>query len=265
MRPTDTIDKLTHTWDSISALCADLTEEQWKTMTACPGWTVQDTLSHLIGVERMMIGLPVTKHRAAPSAHVKNPIGEFNEHDVDVRRSLPGAEVLAEWNDLIEDSKDFLEDAGDEYFNRETMTPTGPGTMADFLHIRVLDCWAHEQDMRRALGRPGNEGSPAAEHTIDRLLRTIPIVVGKRAQTPEGRGVVIDITGPVRRTVPVLVTNGRAAIVDQVGDPIATLTMDSNTFCALAMGRVDPHTATVDVVGDQELGKAITTNLNMMI
>lgn len=265
MRPTDTIDKLTHTWDSISALCADLAEQQWKTMTDCPGWTVQDTLSHLIGVERMMIGLPLTKHRAEQGAHVKNPIGEFNEHEVDVRRSLTGAEVLAEWNELIEDSKDFLEDAGDEYFDRETMTPTGPGTMADFLHIRVLDCWAHEQDMRRAVGKPGNESSPAAEHTIDRLLRTIPIVVGKRAKTPEGRGVVIEITGPVRRSVPVLVTNGRAAVVDSVSDPIASLKMDSNTFCALAMGRVDPLSATVDIVGDQELGKAITTNFNMMI
>jgi hypothetical protein len=69
----------------------------------------------------------------------------------------------------------------------------------------------------------------------------------------------------VRRTVPVLVTNGRAAIVDQVADPIATLKMDSNTFCALAMGRIDPLSAKVDIAGDQELGKAITTNLNMMI
>ena len=265
MRPTDTIDKLTHTWESISALCADLTEQQWKTMTDCPGWTVQDTLSHLIGVERMMIGLPLTKHRAEQGPHVKNPIGEFNEHEVDVRRSMTGAEVLAEWNDLIEDSRDFLEDAGDEYFNRETMTPTGPGTMADFLHIRVLDCWAHEQDMRRAVGKPGNQGGAAAEHTIDRLLRTIPIVVGKRAKTPEGRGVVIEITGPVRRVVPVLVTNGRAAVVDSVSDPIASLKMDSNTFCALAMGRVDPLSAKIDVVGDQELGKAIITNFNMMI
>ena len=265
MRPTDTIDKLTHTWRSISALCADLTEAQWKTMTSCPGWTVQDTLSHLIGTERMMVGLPITKHRAEPNDHVKNPIGEFNEHEVDVRRHLTGAEVLAEWNDLIDDSCDFLEDAGDEYFNRETMTPTGPGTMADFLHIRVLDCWAHEQDIRRALGKPGNDGGPAAEHTIDRLLRTLPIVVGKRAQTPEGRGIVLEITGPVRRSVPVLVTNGRAAVVDSVADPIATLKMDSNTFCELAMGRVDPLSTKVDIVGDQELGKAITANLNMMI
>lgn len=265
MKPTETLDKLIHTWDSISAACADLTEIEWKTMTACPGWTVQDTLSHLIGVERMMMGLPVTKHRAGAADHVKNPIGEFNEHEVDSRRHLSGKEVLDEWNELTSDGRDFFEDAGDEYFNRETMTPTGPGTMADFLHIRVLDCWAHEQDMRRALGRPGNEASPAAEHTIDRLLRTLPIVVGKRAQTPEGRGVVLEITGPVRRHVPVLVTNGRAAIVDAVADPIATLKMDSNTFCALAMGRIDPSTARVEIVGDQSLGAAIVGNLNMMI
>ena len=265
MRPTDTLDKLIHTWDSIAALCADLTEQQWKTMTSCPGWTVQDTLSHLIGVERLILGLPVTKHRAGEFDHVKNPIGEFNEHEVDSRRHLPGADVLEEWNELIAGGREFFEEAGEDYFNRETMTPTGLGTIADFLHVRVLDCWAHEQDMRRALGKPGNDAGPAAEHTIDRLLRTIPIVVGKRAKTPEGRGIVLEITGPVKRFVPVLVTNGRAAVVDKVGDPIATVKMDSNTFCELAMGRIEPSSATVEVIGDQALGTAITSNMNMMI
>jgi uncharacterized protein (TIGR03083 family) len=265
MRPTETLDKLIHTWDSISALCADLSEAQWKTLTSCPGWTVQDNLSHLVGVERLILGLPVTRHRAGEHDHVKNPIGEFNEHEVDSRRHLSGAEVLEEWNEIIAGGREFFDEADDDYFSRETMTPVGPGTIADFLHVRVLDCWAHEQDMRRAVGKPGNDDSPAAEHTIDRLLRTIPIVVGKRAKTPEGRGVLLEIAGPVRRSVPVLVTNGRAAIVDGVPDPIVTVKMDSNTFCELAMGRIDPATARVEVVGDQSLGRAIVDNLNMMI
>ncbi len=99
------------------------------------------------------------------------------------------------------------------------MTPTGPGTMADFLAIRILDCWLHEQDIRRALGRRGNLDGAAAEHTIDRLIRTLPIVVGKRAACPEGAAVTVRITGPVERIVHCEVHDGRAAIVDAAGRP----------------------------------------------
>ena len=112
--------------------------------------------------------------------------GQFNEAEVATRRANSGREVLAEWNALADLRLDTLRTADDAYFAREMMNPTGPGTMADFLQIRVLDCWIHEQDMRRAVERPGHMVGPAAEHTIDRLVRTIPIVVGKRAATPGG-------------------------------------------------------------------------------
>src|SRR4029079_2733809 len=124
------------------------------------------------------------------------------------------------------------------YFAKEMSTPTGPGTMADFLHVRVLDCWIHEQDMARALAGPGHLGGAAAEHTVDRLLRTIPIVVGKRAATPEGRAVIIDIIGGVQRHIVCEVKDGRAAMVDAPAlDPLATITLDSEVFIVLATGR----------------------------
>lgn len=261
----ETLSKLYATWDSITDLCRTLDESEWKTLTLCPGWSVQDNLSHLIGTERMLAGLPATEHRSAGGDHVKNPIGEFNEHEVDVRRSMKGAEVLAEWRDIAAQRRAFLDAADDSYFNTSAMTPTGPGTMADFLHIRVLDCWAHEQDMRLAVGKPGNEGGPAAEHTVDRLIRTLGIVVGKRAGTPEGRGVVIELTGPVQRTIPMLVTGGRAAIVDHVAEPMATLSMDSMTFLALALGRRSADECTFATTGDATLAQRIASQLNMMI
>jgi hypothetical protein len=57
--------------------------------TDLPGWTVQDNLSHLIGIERTLQGLPATDHRVAKPDHVRNAIGEMNEHEVDSRRGLP--------------------------------------------------------------------------------------------------------------------------------------------------------------------------------
>src|SRR3954469_5711028 len=151
MIPTDTVDKLESIWRSVSALGAQLDESQWKSPTDLAGWTVQDNLAHLIGTERRLQGLSAAPTPELLGEHVKNPIGEFNEAEVEARRGQPGAAVLAEWNELVELRLDTLRNGDEEYFSQPMATPTGPGTMADFLHIRVLDGWIHEQDMRRAV------------------------------------------------------------------------------------------------------------------
>ena len=268
MIPVDTINTLEQTWRSMTEFCSTLTEAEWKTMTQLPKWTVQDNLSHIIGTESSMHGLPRPEHTAADKSHVKNPIGDMNEDDVDVRRGRTGAEVLAEWTSVMEMRLEKFRTADDAYFAQEMMNPTGPGTLADFLHVRVLDCWAHEQDMRRAVGRPGNQGGPAAEHTIDRLIRTIPIVVGKRAGTPEGGSVIIRITGAVQRVVTTTVVNGRAQLgVSGPADAICDISMDSDTFAQLAMGRAgsDELAANISISGDAEHAHRVVSQFNMMI
>lgn len=273
MIPSDTIDALAVCFSSLSELGAHLSEQQWKTPTDLPGWTVQDNLSHLVAIERTLQGLPGTTHRAAPVDWVKNPIGEMNENEIDSRRHLSGNEVLAEWNEISALRIETLRNAGDEYFDAPAMTPTGPGTVADFLHIRVLDCWVHEQDMRRAVGVAGHLAGPAAELTVDRLIRTIPIVVGKRAATPEGASVVIDIVpdavlGGVTRHIVCTVVDGRAAVVQT--DPknvLVGLSMDTETFVILATGRraFSDVADRVRLSGDSAHAEKVASQLNMMI
>lgn len=268
MIPTDTIDKLEAIWRSTSALGADLDEQEWKLPTDLPGWTVQDNLAHMIGTERMLQGLPAAAAATAAGDHVKNPMGQFNEGEVEARRGRRGGEVLAEWDALVDLRLATLRHADEAHFAKDMMTPTGPGTMADFLHIRVLDCWIHEQDMRRAVNRPGHLGGPAAEHTIDRLLRTVPLVVGKRAATPEGGAVVLDITGAVSRHLVCEVTGGRAAIVETATrEPLTTIRLDTEAFVMLATGRCSAESieARIELTGDRALGQRVVDNLNMMI
>jgi uncharacterized protein (TIGR03083 family) len=264
----ETVDKLEAIWRSVSELGDELDERQWKLPTELAGWTVQDNLAHLIGTERMLAGLPAAAMPPELGDHVRNPIGQFNEAEVAARRGSSGAEVLAEWKELVDLRLATLRAGDDAYFAAEMATPTGPGTMADFLHIRVLDCWLHEQDMRRAVGKPGHLGGAAAEHTIDRLLRTLPIVVGKRAATPEGRAVAIVIAGDVNRRVVCEVNGGRAAFVAAAAaDPVATVTLDSEAFVVLATGRCTAASIAdrIELTGDQSLGQRVVDNLNMMI
>jgi hypothetical protein len=106
------------------------------------------------------------------------------------------------------------------------------------------------------------------EHTIDRLIRTVPIVVGKRAATPDGQSVVIDITGGVPRHIVCTVVDGRAALVkDEPEAPLSRITLDTATFLALATGRqTDQQLADkITYSGDAEHGRKVTSALNMMI
>ncbi len=51
MSDLELVDNMEQVWRSIADLCSPLTEEQWKTPTECPGWSVQDQVSHLAGSE----------------------------------------------------------------------------------------------------------------------------------------------------------------------------------------------------------------------
>jgi uncharacterized protein (TIGR03083 family) len=265
-----TTDLLEETWRSTIDVGHQLGPDDWARPTDCPGWDVKDHVSHVIGTERLLEGLPGSDVDPGARDHVKNPLGEMNEREVELRRSRSGAEVLAELEELTEQRLATLRAGDDAYFAQERMTPTGPGTMLDFLNIRILDCWVHEQDIRRAVDRPGHMSGAPAEHTIDRLLRTIPIVVGKRAAAPEDSITRLEITGPVARSLTIRVDNGRAKVIDQAesaGPPLVTITMDTETFLVLAVGRRTAADVAdrLTIEGDLALGQAIVDNLNMMI
>ena len=266
-RPTELITMLESVWDSLDSLLATLDEAQWKTPTELPGWTVQDTLSHLVSSEKGLHGEPGTAHRASDLSNVKNPIGEFNEHEVDARRSLPGSAVFTEWKDIQAKRRHTLETAEDSYFAREMMTPTGPGTFADFMHIRVMDAWVHEQDIRRALRKPGNQGGAAAKHSLSRFVRSLPMVVGKRANAPDASTVRLRIVGAVTAEFHVATDGGRAKLVETAAGPQCTITVDSEAYFAMSCGRQfwkqgDPR---VSFEGDAELAARIMSNFNVMI
>jgi len=252
--------------NDLTELCAPLTEQQWKAATDCPGWSVQDNISHLVGIENMLLGKTPTTHKSPKYDYIKNPIGEHNEHEIDVRRSLTGSQVFAEWKATATERVHQLQTADAEYFAKPMMMPTGPGTLGDFLDIRILDLWIHDQDIRRALNLSGNHGGPCAEHTIDRLIRTLPIVVGKRAATPEGESVSITISGAVQRTIYVSVSEGRANIVASApANMTCEISMDSTVFTALATGRKLSTELNWTFTGDTALAQRIVSQLNMMI
>jgi uncharacterized protein (TIGR03083 family) len=150
----------------------------------------------------------------------------------------------------------------EEDFAREVPTPAGPGTVSDMLRLRVMDTWSHEQDVRRALGRPGHETGPVVDEALEYFGRFLPLLVGKRAGATDGQSVVFVLGDNAPRSI--LVEGGRANPVDALpGEPTTTLTMPASTFAALVGGRSDVPDD-VEVKGDAVLAQRVLDSLGFM-
>ena len=257
------VELLTTTWTSIDELCSSLSEEEWKRPTGCPGWSVQDNVSHLIDFEATALGRPRPEHQVGEVPHAKNDMGTINEIGVDARRRLPGPEVLAEYREVTAARLGQLAGLTDEDLDRETETPIGPGTIRDLLTLRVMDTWSHEQDIRRALGRPGHVEGPVVEHSIEYFARFVPFAVAKKAGAPDGTTVVFHVGSAAPFAV--AVEGRRGGPLDALpDDPTVVLKTDPGTFEALVGGRSDADMSKVDIAGDVELGRRIAEHLGFM-
>ncbi|HVN49789.1 MAG TPA: maleylpyruvate isomerase family mycothiol-dependent enzyme [Acidimicrobiales bacterium] len=261
---------LDEVWASIDELGAGLGETEWKTPSELPGWSVQDNLSHIVGTERTMRGEP-TPDNDPPADHVRNPIGELNEHWVERYRTWSGAELLAEFDRLRAERLAELRALPPERFDEVGPTPVGEAPFREFLAVRVFDSWIHEQDMRRALARPGHLTGPVVELSMRRMATAMPYVVGKKVGAPDRTTVVFDITAPdgTPVTTVAVAVDGRAALVEPPPDPDVRLRLDLVAFTALSTGRWDPATALADGVvafeGDDALGRHVVEQMNFMV
>ena len=147
---------------------------------------------------------------------MKNDIGRVNEVFVDSRRASSGAEALAEFREVTSARLEQLRGFGPDDFGAESWTPVGPGTVRDLLPFRVFDSWVHEQDMRRAVARPGDLDGAVAENAFERITGSMPFVVGKRVGPPDGTTIHFGIAGPLARTFTIAVDGGRARTVDEL-------------------------------------------------
>ncbi|MFJ6937641.1 maleylpyruvate isomerase family mycothiol-dependent enzyme [Streptomyces sp. NPDC101132] len=255
-------DAWTHSIEAISELVQPLAEGEWNRATPCPGWSVRDVVSHVIGIETEMLGDPRPIHSLPRDLrHVVDEFTRYMEVQVDVRRHHTAPEMTSELEyTVIRRCRQLRTDKRDP----ATLVrgPLGDQVTLELaLRLRAFDVWIHEQDLRTALGVPGNLDSPGAHIARDILLQGLPKAVAKRAGAPANSAVVLDVHGPLEfmRTVRVD-AEGRGTMDASVSlGPAVTLGMDWETYVRLAAGRVRPHAVAdrVKVEGDQDLADAI--------
>ena len=255
---TTLVQALEEVWRSLGELGTELTPEQWDLPTECPGWTVRDVYSHIIGTELMLLGRPDPTVDVPDAPHLRNDIAKFNEGSVELRRDRTGGDVLAEFVAVTHERLDVLRDMDDAAFDEESFTPAGQDTYGRFMQIRVFDCWIHEQDVRVVLEHPGHAHGTAVDVAIDEMSTALGFVFGKKAGATDGQSLRLALTGADERTIDVRV-DGRARIVDDLTEPTTTVTIPTLLWFRYAAGRRpgDPTNPHVRIEGDTDLGTRV--------
>ncbi len=273
----DRLQQLVEVWhrsaqDTI-ALLRSLDDAEWATPTELPGWDVRAIAAHLAHLESELAGIPQQRVEVPPAAHVKGLLGEFTEGGVIARASLSNAEIVDELESSVE--KRYAELTADPPTDASAPGPGFAGLMGwsweTLLRNRPLDLWMHEQDIRRALGRPGGLDSPGAVHTAAVYAQSLPFVLGKKVGAPPGTSVVVQVTGsPADDGELVLAArvgeDGRGAPAGHLTEePTARVVLDFVSWIQLAGGRRASDDVPAEVHGDDELAGRLLANLGVTL
>jgi uncharacterized protein (TIGR03083 family) len=247
------------------ALLRQLDTADWAKPTDLPGWNVRYVAAHLAHLESELAGNPQKQVDVPEAPHIKSPMSVFTES---------GPLARADWttDQIIDEIESSAAKRAGALRAMMPVDPTAPGDgfaavvgwdWATLLSNRVLDQWMHQQDIRRAVDKPGGLAGPGGAHALATFSRSIPYVVGKRVSPPPGSTIVLDVTGEHPATLAAAVgEDGRAARLDGApADPTVRISMDFETFIVLSGGRRTPDQVTATVTGDTAVGNAIVASL----
>ncbi|MHB8190778.1 MAG: maleylpyruvate isomerase family mycothiol-dependent enzyme [Ferrimicrobium sp.] len=264
----EAISQLEQVWLSVETLCQACSEADFDTLTLCPGWTVKDQLSHIIGTESMLEGEPSPPQASKDIPWVRNRLGAINETWIERLRPISGPNVLALFNAITRRRLHALHALTDADYDALTPSPIGQIPYRELMEIRVMDCWIHEIDIRIALNRPGHLEGPAPRSALTRLLTTLDYVVGARIKPPDGTVVVVELEGPITLNRTITMAERRAAHVGgSTPNPTVRIAIDTMAYVKLASGRESyqpPHEGIRKIEGDVELAEAILRQCNAM-
>lgn len=191
--PTPVIDDLCAESDELDRLVAGVEAGRWGTATPAAGWDVARQIAHLAWTDRSALlavtdadGFRVLVERALAAPHTF-----VDEGAEEYARAAP-AELLARWRE----GRAALEKALRE-------APVGarfpwygpPMSAASMATARLMETWAHGQDVADALGvvRPPSD---RLRHVAWLGVRTRDFAYGVHGLTPPAEPFRVELTGP---------------------------------------------------------------------
>lgn len=241
---------------AILALLPTLSDDDWSKPTDCPGWTVKDIAAHLAHLENEL----VTGEHAYVDSDASAVISAYTQIGVDARADRSTTQVIAELSDAAAIRSLELDDLPDDPQTKAPVTPGGIDWSWDtLLRNRCIDVWVHEQDIRRAIDRPGGLDSVGAQVTTTTFKMAMPFVIGKKVRPAPGTTIGWHVTGEIPFDLSVAVgEDGRAGPVDtDPADLDVLLSLSSEDFAVLSAGRRTADRVDVTVTGDRALADSV--------
>ena len=255
---------------SVISVCETLPADAWDRPTDCPAWSVRDVVAHLADFEvRATGGPPAPPIDRAAFPHVKNDFQEMTERGVQARRGRTGPEVLEELREASAARLAQLRALDEAGWEGNVELPVGSVPQRKILPMRITDLVYHEQDIRRATGRPGHLDGAAARYIVERMAAlALPLVVAKSAGAPEGTTVRWTVDGPAGLDVTVGVRGGRGVLEEPAAEPTVTFSSDVETFLCLFGGRWTAERARTEgqlkVDGDEAIAETILAKMTVI-
>ncbi len=252
---------------AILSIGRTLTPQLLDTATACPGWTVQDQIAHVAGLESLLAGDPPLDVAVPDYPWLRHPIGRMIEQSVEARRGRSSTEVLDELAALLPRRLAALEQATDDTPMLGIMGTEAPA--AQVMRMRLTDVWCHEQDIREAVGRPGGLDTSGAAAFVALLGESLPRIVAKETQVPVGHTVVLESTQEVPARFAVRVDHtaagnrcGSTVEVPERGADLTTwITLSTRDLTRRGAGRTTEAQTSYDVTGDVALAREVVEAL----
>ncbi|MCW2844156.1 MAG: hypothetical protein JWN22_2072 [Nocardioides sp.] len=253
-------------WQAINdftGLLEQIPADDWSTPTDLPGWDVQAVAAHIAHLEGILAGAPEETVDVGQPAHASGLMGLYTEQGVVARLDHTPDEIINEIRSAATKRHTaLLADPPADGSAKPGRIFAGIGwDWNTLLRNRPLDVWMHEQDVRRAVGRPGGMDTPAAQHVADYLAESMGLVLAKRVGAPAGTTAVLQVAGSEPAAF-VVDGNGRGERLPELpANPTVRLCMDRETFILLAGGRCEPAPGAVEISGDEALGRQLVDTL----
>jgi uncharacterized protein (TIGR03083 family) len=245
--PITAVEAYRRTMMSFDALLSELTDDEWH-QAVLRDLDIQGLVGHLIGVERQLHGaLGVGPETATSTDHVAS-----TQAEAVAQSGRPPAATHAEWRNLTSATVDHVEALDRAGRERPITLHTFTVPVERMLVVRSFESWTHEEDIRRATGRPLAAPDSARLRLMTELaVSALPAGLARIDRPQPGRTARIVLTGPGGGTWQASLDRG------QPGPTDVRIIADAVEFCRLVANRRSQADVAPDVTGDAALAAVL--------
>ena len=143
-------DDLAREHSDLDEIVAPLDEMGWATPTPAEGWDVRDQIGHLAFFdEQATFAVSDSEAFKRSLEEIAADVGAFMDRSIGTGRAMSGADVLLWWRRARADMLDAFSRVDP---TRRIAWYGPPMKPASFISARIMETWAHAQDVVDALG-----------------------------------------------------------------------------------------------------------------